>query len=1158
HSVQDTVDGVLAVGTLHRDQGTLADFTTALARLHTHGIPVTWHHPSGTTVDLPTYPFQHEHHWFEATPEDVTSAGLVRPDHPLLGAMTELPDSGGHLFTAQLSLRSQPWLADHTINDTVLLPGTGFVELALRAAQETGAAGIDELVIEAPLVVPERGAVQVQIAVHTTDDDRHTVTIHSRRADADPGTPWSRHATGTLARSTDPAGFDLGAWPPPGADPCDLSTFYDTLVGSGYQYGPVFQGLNAMWVRGEDTFAEIDLPDDHHDAAARYGIHPALLDAALHATMLATAGDGRTRLPFVWNGITLHATGATRLRAHITAAGTDATTIRLADDTGAPVAVIGSLVARTVTEDQLGRPATSVPVHRLSWTELTAPTAAAPLDVLPVTGPQDVTEAATAAPGLLLLELDGTDGERSVPETVHTLTAHVLSVLQALLAEPALADTRLLVVTRGAVAATPEDTVTDLAAAAVWGLLGSAQSENPGCFVAVDLDDRTTGTAPEALAAALATGEPRLALRHGRFHAARLARTDRTPDHGTVLRPDGTVLITGGTGTLGGTLARHLVTEYGVRDLVLTSRSGIDATGARELEAELAERGATVRVESCDAADRDALAALLDTARFSAVFHLAGVLDDGVVTGLTQDQVHTVLAPKVDAAWNLHELTEGHDLDAFVLYSSAAGVLGSPGQGNYAAANSFLDALAHHRHTQGLPGLSLAWGLWAQRSAMTSGVIDGGARAMSQGGFVPLTSEEGMTLFDAALRGDDPAPVAVKLDHAALREQAGQGTLPALLHGLARPIRRAARGTRAATGDLANRLAAMSAAEAERTLLALVQGEAAAVLGHSSADRVDPARAFTEIGFDSLTAVELRNRLAAHTGLRLPATLPFDYPAPAALAAHLRTRLTGDGSTAATGDAAPRTGAVTSHPDEPVAIVGMACRLPGGVRSPEDLWDLLAEGREGIGSFPADRGWELDALYDPDPEHAGTSYVREGGFLYDAADFDPAFFGISPREALAMDPQQRLLLETAWESVEHAGIDPTSLRGRSVGVFAGVSYQDYLSRLAEPPKGLEGFLMTGGSTSVLSGRIAYVLGLEGPAVALDTACSSSLVAIHLASQALRSGECSMALAGGVAVMSSPDVFREFSRQQGLAADGRCKAFAASADGTGWAEGVGVV
>ncbi|MEU4899001.1 beta-ketoacyl synthase N-terminal-like domain-containing protein, partial [Streptomyces sp. NPDC021722] len=488
-------------------------------------------------------------------------------------------------------------------------------------------------------------------------------------------------------------------------------------------------------------------------------------------------------------------------------------------------------------------------------------------------------------------------------------------------------------------------------------------------------------------------------------------------------------------------------------------------------------------------------------------------------------------------------------LSAFVLFSSAAGVLGSPGQGNYAAANAFLDALAASRRAQGLPGVSLAWGLWAPASEMTGDMTEADRRRMARAGFKAMSPEEGLALFDAALRLDTPAVMPASFDWSAVRRQTE--TVPSVLRGLIRPSRRTAAGGEGSSA-FARQLLAMAEPERERFLVDLVRTEVAAVLGHAGADAVAADRAFKELGFDSLTAVELRNRLGAVTGLTLPATLVFDHPRPVAVARYLLGDLVG------TADAARPELPVAAVADEPIAIVGMACRFPGGVGTPEDLWRLVADGTDVISGFPTDRGWDVDGLYDPDPEHPGTSYTREGGFLSAVADFDAAFFGISPREAAATDPQQRLLLETAWEAFERTGIDPSTLLGSRTGVFVGSNAQDYAAYVVGAPEESVGYLATGSAASVMSGRVAYTFGLEGPAVTVDTACSSSLVALHLAAQALRNGECTLALAGGVTVMTTPGLFVDFSRQKALSPDGRCKSFSDDADGTGWAEGVGLL
>ncbi|HEY0452996.1 MAG TPA: SDR family NAD(P)-dependent oxidoreductase, partial [Actinophytocola sp.] len=576
---------------------------------------------------------------------------------------------------------------------------------------------------------------------------------------------------------------------------------------------------------------------------------------------------------------------------------------------------------------------------------------------------------------------------------------------------------------------------------------------------------------------------------------------------------DGTVLITGGTGGLGVVLARHLV-ERGHRHVVLASRTGTDPGGL----------SAEITVTACDVTDPAAVRALVGglDRPLTAVVHAAGVLDDGVIDQLTPERLATVLAPKVDGAWNLHQATLDQPLAGFVLYSSVAGVIGAAGQGNYAAANTYLDALAAYRRGQGLPATSIAWGAW-QSVGMTADTGPAG-----------IGVEQGLSMFDTAVAAGHPLVVPLVMPPVA-----GSGDVPALFRDLVPRGRRGRAASASPTaGDLAARLAGMSEQDGLGFLVDLVRGEAAAVLGHATQDAIGARQEFNDQGFTSLTAVELRNRLGAATGLRLPATLVFDYPNPTALATFLREELTGQAPAPVIAPVA------VTRTDDPIVIVGMSCRYPGGVRSPEDLWNLVAEGRDAIAPAPTDRGWDLDG-------------ALSGGFLDDVAEFDAAFFGISPREAMAMDPMQRVVLEAAWEAFEAAGIDTASLAGTATGVYLGAADSEYSALLAGQP-GFEGFVMTGTTSSVIAGRVSYVLGLEGPAMTVDTACSSSLVALHLAAQALRLGECSLALTGGVAVLSSAASFSEFAKQGGLAGDGRCKAYSDTADGTGWAEGAGML
>ncbi|HEU5470991.1 MAG TPA: SDR family NAD(P)-dependent oxidoreductase, partial [Actinophytocola sp.] len=736
------------------------------------------------------------------------------------------------------------------------------------------------------------------------------------------------------------------------------------------------------------------------------------------------------------------------------------------------------------------------------------------------------------------------DGILSEVDNVTT----TLFLVQAL--EDAGLDVPLWCLTRGAVSVGRSDPLTRPEQTQVWGLGRVAALEHPHRWGGlVDLPEVLDGRAARRLLSVLAgtTGEDQVAVRGTGVFARRLRPAPLTSDT-TPWRPTGPILVTGGTGALGARVARWLA-ERGAQHVILTSRRGPDAPGAAELVTELRNLGTTATVAACDVADRDALAALLTRHPVTGVVHTAGVDRTAALSTMDEAELAEAMRAKVSGAANLDALLGDTELDAFVLFSSISGVWGSGGQGGYAAANAYLDGLAENRRARGLAATSVSWGPWADAGMLVDSAEAEGY--LRRRGLVPMDPGLAITALAAALDHGETCLTVADVDwdrFAATFTAARPSPLLGDLPGFARP---APTGTGHGS-ELAARLAGLSPAERLPALVELVRSESAAVLGHGDAGAVGTDRPFKDLGFDSLTAVELRDRLGTATGLQLPAGLVFDYPTAAALAEHLGGRLTG--SDAETGAPEPATRLAA---DEPIAIIAMSCRFPGDVGSPEQLWELVDSGADVIGAFPTDRGWDLDALFAGD-DRPGTSYVREGGFLHDATEFDAELFGVSPREAVAMDPQQRLLLETSWEAFERAGIDPRSLRGSRTGVFAGTNGQDYARLAVTAADAKEGHLATGAAASVLSGRLAYAFGLEGPAVTVDTACSSSLVALHLAVQALRNNECTMALAGGVTVMATPGAFIEFSRQRGLATDGRCKAFSAAADGTGWSEGVGVL
>ncbi|KPC58374.1 SDR family NAD(P)-dependent oxidoreductase, partial [Streptomyces chattanoogensis] len=914
---QHTLNGAAtAVPALRKDRPEETALLTALAHLYVEGVGVDWSGIFAGTgarrVDLPTYPFQHEWYWPRpaALSGDVTGAGLLSAEHPLLGAMLTLAESGEVVLTGRLSLQTHPWLTDHAIGDSVFFPGTGFLELAMHAADQADCDRVEDLVLMTPLVLQEEGATQVQVLVGPADEaGSRTISVYSR-PDGDPGQPWLQHAGGTLVSGERIVDFGSTVWPPQGAVAVDLEGFYD-----GTGYGPAFQGLRSVWSCEDGAYVEVALPDHVAEDAGAFGLHPALLDAVLQSHRIAGVGSADDQfLPFAWRGVSLHAGGASVLRVRVVKTGDDSMSIAAVDAEGTPVLSAEAMVMRAYRDPGTGRSAARRGAERdeLLSVEWVSGPEVSPAEVRCVSlGADELGVGASVASladlsgdeGFVVIPVSGVGGD--VPTAAHELTSRTLGLLQEWAGREGSGGSRLVFVTRNAVSADAGESVRDVAGAAVWGLVRSAQSENPGRIALVDLD-AGSGDLVEVLAGLpglLASGDAQFVVREGAVRVGRLAELAESVD-GAGVSPrawdaDGTVLITGGTGGLGRELARHLVAVRGVRHLLLVSRSGPEAPGVSGLSDELAALGAEVTVRACDVADRAAVNALIAAVPaehpLTAVIHTAGVLDDGLVTSLTPERLSTVLRPKVDAAWHLHEATKNLDLAAFVLYSSISGVLGAPGQANYAAGNVFLDALAWHRMGQGLPAQSLAWGAWTQDGGMTAGLSDTDMQRMASYGTAPLSRERGLALFDAAVARSAGHLVAVGRAGGPLR---ASGPVPSVLRGLVKGARRTAVNT---TGEtvvpLVDRLRAARPEQRTRLMTDLVRTEAAAVLGHASAKNVDARKEFNELGFDSLTSVELRNRLSALTGLRLSATLVFDYPNPTALADHFVSELVDEAAT---------------------------------------------------------------------------------------------------------------------------------------------------------------------------------------------------------------------------------------------------------------------
>ena len=928
----------VVLDTLRRGEGGAERFAGALAEASVNGVEVVWERffadAGARRITLPTYPFQRKRYWIEppAIAGDALGAGLGAVPHPLLGAEIDSPDGGELQLSARLSSSTQRWLLDHVLLGEPALPGAVHVDLALTAASASGAGGIEELEVEAPLPLFDAGAVQLRVRVgEELEDGSRRISIHSRPEPATgerPGAEWSRHASGRLgARGAEPDATSTAGdgWPPEGAEPIDPEVVHDRLTEAGFEHGPAFRCLRGAWITDEEVLIEVALGDEQAGEAVDFAIHPALLEASAQAALLLDSGErSEPRLPTAWRGVRLGIGGATTLRLRL---GRRDSSLLATDETGREVLAVDAVAGHPLDAGRLRETRRMRDLYRVEWPVLDGVPPPGAVDVallgdldLPafageryadLSGLLEAIEAGIATPDLVIVQPPDLRAGASIPEAARATAGWALELVQGWVGAAALASSRLVLLSAGAVA-TVEGEDPDLVQAPLWGLLHSAGSEHRARFAQVDWDgsEPSLRCLPAALGAS--ASEPQLAIRDGRLLAPRLVRMRPGDlDAGAAvapLDPAATVLITGGLSGIGAAVARHLAAEHGARHLLLASRRGPQTSGATELRAELEGLGAAATIVACDVTDRAQLEALLESVPaehpLGAIVHSAAVLDNGVIEALDGERLARVLRPKLDAAWHLHELTAGQGLSQFILFSSVAGVTGGAAQANYAAANVFLDALAAHRHAHGLPATSMAWGGWAQDTSLLEALSDVNRARLERSGFTPMSPQQGLELFDLARASDDALLAPVGLSTAALRAQAGAGMLPPIFSGLVPPV-----SSQPDQESLAERLAGLDEAGQEALLLEVVCAQAAIVLGHDPAEELNPDLLLQELGFDSLGTVELRNRLASATGVQVPILTLTDRPTPRSIAKHVITQLDpsaseGDGTGAASGQEA--------------------------------------------------------------------------------------------------------------------------------------------------------------------------------------------------------------------------------------------------------------